>query len=202
MSISDLHIIMILDESGSMSGIRNSIIESVNGFVNTQKQTVDNTTMTLVKFNDRTSYVYKKRHLLEVPELDSKSYTPDKCTALYDAIGTTIKEYHADNNVCMVIVTDGEENASRVYQYNEVQSMIADKKEAGWKFIFLSSDLKAIQQGDGMGFQSASINCLSTGSNNVSASYMELGKGITRCAQEVAYIREKGCMRGMGSSLN
>jgi len=43
-----------------------------------------------------------------------------------------------------VIVTDGQENASREFTGAQVRKMIAEAKEAGWQFVFLSADESAI----------------------------------------------------------
>ena len=73
---------------------------------------------------------------------------------LYDAVGRGINDLKAGlgalpealrpKKIVMVIVTDGQENASREFTGAQVRKMIADAKEAGWQFVFLSADESAI----------------------------------------------------------
>jgi hypothetical protein len=45
----------------------------------------------------------------------------------------------------MVIITDGQENASREFNKAQVEKLIKDRQEKdGWQFVFLSADLAAI----------------------------------------------------------
>ncbi len=44
-----------------------------------------------------------------------------------------------------VIITDGEENASREYSLGQVRSMVEQHKEKdGWEFIFLGANINAV----------------------------------------------------------
>ncbi len=47
--------------------------------------------------------------------------------------------------IVMVIITDGQENASREFRKEQVAKMIKSKQEQfDWQFVFLSADLAAI----------------------------------------------------------
>jgi hypothetical protein len=200
-AFSDLHIIMILDESGSMSNIRDTIIKSVNAFISEQQSLVqDGTTFSLIKFNDRPTTVIKKTALRDVTQLTSNTYNPMGGTALYDAIGTTIASYHEDPHVCLVIVTDGEENASVKYNSATIHSMLEGKKTDSWNVLFLSSDLTAVQQATNVGITSTTTDVDRTNSNNIAVTYESLGPSLAcACASAVTELRTKGAMRGMGS---
>ena len=46
----------------------------------------------------------------------------------------------------VVIITDGEENSSRFYDYEDVRHMIErEKLKYGWEFIFLGANMNAIE---------------------------------------------------------
>ena len=75
-------------------------------------------------------------------------------TALLDAIGKTIHkiataqkntaENYRAKKVMFVIITDGEENASREYSARQVKEMIQRQKERfHWEFIFLGANIDA-----------------------------------------------------------
>ena len=57
----------------------------------------------------------------------------------------TAAEYRADK-VMFVIITDGEENASREYSAEKVKAQIEQQKEKhGWEFVFLGANIDAVQ---------------------------------------------------------
>jgi hypothetical protein len=147
-------IVMIIDESGSMDVIRDDIIGSVNSFVSGQqkeKGTVP-TTFTLIKFNNSVKTIINNKELSDVKKLEREDYVPGGGTALFDAIGNTIKKWNKVKNVLMVIVTDGQENSSKYYSKDEINEMIKDKKtNNGWTYVYLSNDLSVAEQGNEIG---------------------------------------------------
>jgi hypothetical protein len=90
----------------------------------------------------------------QVPLITQDIYKPRGQTPLYDAIGQGITslDAHLSNlttvqaavDIIFVIVTDGQENASRHYTRLHIMDLIKTKELSGWKFIFLSSDLSAV----------------------------------------------------------
>ena len=44
-----------------------------------------------------------------------------------------------------VIITDGEENASREYSVEKVKAMIEEEKIYGWEFVFLGANIDAVE---------------------------------------------------------
>jgi uncharacterized protein YegL len=161
--IDDMHLIMVLDESGSMESIRSDISGSIRCLLREQKELKkDNSTFTLVKFNGIVTTVYDKKPLQEVPEFTDNNYIPSGGTALYDAIGQSIEKYNADKNVLMFIVTDGEENSSSNYNHTKILTLINKKKEEAWSFIYLSADLTTAKQGTNIGFSSSERNVSTT----------------------------------------
>ena len=57
---------------------------------------------------------------------------------------STAEEYRAEN-VMFVIITDGEENASREYTADRVRAMIEEEKKYGWEFVFLGANIDAVE---------------------------------------------------------
>jgi hypothetical protein len=85
-------------------------------------------------------------------------------TPLLDAIGRGIndlekcladmKEDDRPSKVVFVVITDGQENASREFRRDQILKMINEKeKQYGWQFVFLSADLDAIDDAMNQGFQ-------------------------------------------------
>ena len=111
--------------------------------------------MTTVLFDDQYDVLYQGMPLMEVPDLDDKTFVPRGMTALYDAVGKTImtvtERFNKSENkekttkFIMVILTDGAENHSREYTGKKIHELIELKKKEDWEFVFLASDLRQYQ---------------------------------------------------------
>lgn len=152
-----VHLTVILDRTGSMEPIRNDIIGGFNAFLKKQQAEPGKATLTLVQFDSKDPYevICHFKPLAEVPELTRETYVPRANTPLLDAMGRGINDLDATlakmqegkrpDRIVMVIITDGQENASREFTKGQVEKMIKDKQEkSGWQFVFLSADLAAI----------------------------------------------------------
>jgi len=156
-------IICVMDKSGSMDSIKESVISGYNKFLKDQKEVPGKADMTLVLFNHTYELVYKDEDIQNVPELDESTYRPNGTTALLDAVGRTIDDIDKEveslskskipNKYIMAIITDGEENASRDYKHERINKIINDKKKEGWEILFLAANQDAIKVGTSIGIQ-------------------------------------------------
>ncbi|HEY1066332.1 MAG TPA: hypothetical protein VGE52_09495, partial [Pirellulales bacterium] len=84
-------------------------------------------------------------------------------TALLDAMGRTINETHARLSslpeaerpglVAFVVVSDGEENASKEFTKGEIRRTVSrQRNDHGWRFTFLGSNQDVAQTSADMGF--------------------------------------------------
>ena len=80
-------IVLVIDKSGSMSCLRDTVITSVNGFLKDQKGCEGIACVTVYAFNDDVQVVQECCDIREVPELTRKNYNPGGCTALLKAPG-------------------------------------------------------------------------------------------------------------------
>ena len=150
------HICMILDRTGSMESIKQDTIGGFNSYIAAQKSLPTPATFMLVQFDSQDPFevIHKFTDIQMVADLTGQTYVPRASTPLYDAVGRGINDLKAGlgalpealrpKKIVMVIVTDGQENASREFTGAQVRKMIADAKEAGWQFVFLSADESAI----------------------------------------------------------
>lgn len=135
---------IVVDESGSMFSLKDTVIKCFNDFLNEQKQDGDDAFITLVKFNKDVNFVIKRKQISSAKDITNNSYDPDGTTALYDAIFETIKSIekkNKNNNVIIAIITDGYENASRECTIDTIREIIKEKEKLGWKFLFLASNI-------------------------------------------------------------
>lgn len=157
MNIAQTEIVVVLDRSGSMSSIQEATVKGFNEFLNEQQNAQGEAFLTLVQFDDRVDVVYQNTPVKEVsPLVSGVSFVPRGSTALLDTIGSTIeKMYETKRDVVFVIITDGDENASKTYKRDAVFKMIStQQEEAKWKFIFLAANQDAIHAGNSLGISS------------------------------------------------
>jgi hypothetical protein len=86
--------------------------------------------------------------IAEVPRLSRETYSPDGNTPLHDAVGRTIRWMDGlrprPDRVLMVILTDGEENASREYSLRKIHDLIRAREATGrWTFVYLGANQDA-----------------------------------------------------------
>lgn len=156
MDKSKTEIVLLIDKSGSMSCLRQTVIESVNAFLKDQKDCEGTATVTMYAFDDEVMVMQECRPLENVPELTRENYDPDGCTALLDAVGTAIDdtgkrlaslpEEQRPGNVIIGIMTDGFENSSRRYKWKDIADRIAHQREKySWRFMFFGAGMDAIE---------------------------------------------------------
>lgn len=144
--------LIIIDESGSMSCIRQQAMDSVNETIQTIRAAQERNEnqehfVTLVTFNDAVTIVNNCAPINEIKELTAESYRPDCCTALYDAMGISLsalrKKVSKEDMVLVTIVTDGYENASQEYNLRTIKTLVEELKAKGWVFAYLGANQDA-----------------------------------------------------------
>ena len=160
-----LKIIFVIDESGSMQGTESDVTGGFNNFIEQQKtEHQGKITVSLYKFNSYWSRILNDLPIEEIRPLTNGDYTPGGLTALYDTIGNAIndiehqsnytKSEHKASMVMMVIVTDGQENASKEYDSRKVRLMIQELEQSeNWQFIYLGADLDNFADADMLGLR-------------------------------------------------
>lgn len=155
-------IICILDTSGSMAH-NNVILEARGGFNNflkEQRKLKDEATLTVAIFDDMYELLYDDVNINEVDNITEKEWSPRGMTALYDAIGKTINTAKANHKkaghkkpdkVLVCIVTDGEENASKEFNLEQIKKLIKECEEDDWNFVYLAANQDAFAVGGSFG---------------------------------------------------
>lgn len=140
-----IHVVDILDRSGSMSGSKvRAAANGINeGLVNMKKGEEGVTyTHTLCEFSDNHRVtIYPLRKVTAVSKLGHETYGS---TALFDAIGKTVTairdKVKPGEKVLINIYTDGEENNSRYYSANQIKELIDDLSLKGYTFTFIGTE--------------------------------------------------------------
>jgi hypothetical protein len=168
----------ILDRSGSMHTCYEDTLGGFNHFVEQQKKTNPDGSMSLTLFAHDYHIVYEDKSINDIVNLDEETYFPRGQTALLDAIGTTIKKSKNKTKHTVVILTDGEENASRVYTKGHINDLIEMKRQMGWEFVFLGANQDAIQTGHMLGIPENGAMTFDT--NNIYNAFEGLSTAIDR----------------------
>ena len=148
-------IVFILDRSGSMAGLEDDTIGGFNAMVEKQKKEPGEALLSAVLFSNDSEVIYDRVDLRKVEPMTDRQYCVGGCTALLDAIGGAVhhignvhkyaREEDRPGKTIFVITTDGMENASRRYNYADVQKMVKHEQDKyGWEFLFLGANMDAI----------------------------------------------------------
>jgi len=178
---------IILDMSSSMGDCLN---ETINGFNNQmesiaklqEKHPEQEFLVSLTTFNNESKIQFeflKPSSSISLTKwsrwwhksVDQIQYSPSGMTALYDAIGKSCQSVmnrakeELDSNlatVVVVIITDGHENASTTYKYEDVQDMIKSLESTeNWIFNYMSSTPDYVKYSKGMNIKEENTICYS-----------------------------------------
>lgn len=146
----------LLDETGSMSVIRDQTVDGTKEYLKKLKSG-KGIRLTMMWFNSdvprRMVYDNAKVKDLDMSVLDK--YDPASTTPLYDALGGIIKymekRVKKKDKVLVVVMTDGLENASIEYTQKQIFEMVKEKKKEGWEFAFLGADIDSFAVGGSVG---------------------------------------------------
>lgn len=200
----------VLDETGSMNSCWDATINSFNEYIGSQRTVNDGMVcrVGLTKFSDigrslfyRSSTdndptttqsirnVYVQKDIKDVPLLTRSTYTPNGGTNLYDAIGKTIVDLDGvvkdSQNVLVVIITDGEENASREYSVQAIKTMIEDRQAKGWTFVYLGANQDAWKVGSTFGLAKGQTMSYSTAEMASTMDSLSMATTVYRSARSL-----------------
>lgn len=154
----DQGIYVIIDGSGSMSGIKNDVVTGINEFIAEQQQLVAGTNdvvrFSLTAFDTNVMEIFVKEDLNLVNPVSTQETFLGGGTALLDAVGRTLTKAEEDAAVrnIVVIYTDGGENSSREFTKDQIRELFERLDKAGnWQFIFLGAEFEDFAE-DAAGF--------------------------------------------------
>ncbi len=197
-------IAVVLDRSGSMMGVREATINGLNEFIKGQKEIPGEATFTLAQFDHEHSLTFDSVPLASVPTITNEMYVPRGNTALFDAIGKTIDtlgeklasmaEAERPGKVIVVVQTDGEENASKLFTAAQIKEKIKHQTDKySWQFVFLGANIDAATTADSFGISKGSTlqyNSTIKGSKTMYASLNRSVGGSRKFGSAVAFTPE------------
>ena len=207
-------IVFILDRSGSMAGLEGDTIGGFNAMVERQKKEPGKALLSAVLFSDESRVLYDRVDIRKVEPMTERQYQVGGCTALLDAIGGAVR--HIANvhkyarredrpaKTVFVITTDGMENASRSYSYDEVQRLVKHEQEKyGWEFLFLGANMDAISAARSFGIRADRAVRYKSDSVGTMLNYQVVSETVAQmrknekidadwCAPIMADVRKRG----------
>jgi len=138
-----------------MTSIRSAMEEAINAMITEAKDT-PSTRVSLIQFDSENPYevVFERRPVLEVGPI---TINPRGGTPLVDAFVKTIDntglrfawmdESKRPSKVLMIVITDGEENASKTYKRTDVFNRVTRQtNDYKWQFVYLGANQDAIAE--------------------------------------------------------
>jgi uncharacterized protein YegL len=157
--------LLIIDESGSMSGMNSYVLETYSGIrteIENEKNEFPELTQYLSVWTFESNNIIERLPFTEVnaETMRSIAYKPAGGTPLFDAMGkslTRLKDkldsmgLNEENcRVGVAIITDGEENASRNYSAAEIRLLVEQLQRQGWEFTYYGTDHDVKQMAERM----------------------------------------------------
>ncbi|MBR2783505.1 MAG: VWA domain-containing protein [Firmicutes bacterium] len=189
-------IVFILDRSGSMAGLESDTIGGFNSMLGKQKKAEGQALLSTVLFSNDSQVLYDRVDIDRVEPMTDAQYQVGGCTALLDAIGDAVhhignvhkyaREEDRPAKTIFVITTDGYENSSRRYSYDQVQRMVKRQQEKyGWEFLFLGANMDAIAAARSFGIRedrAVRYKCDSVGTSKNFNTVSDALSSFRRCA--------------------
>lgn len=156
-----VNVCFIIDQSGSMYGSETDVIGGFQKVIEEQRAVKEGKcTVSMFKFENEVEECFVGKDVNEVGELE---YKPGGCTALNDAVCIAVDrmgewlvampESERPTKNMVVVITDGQENASCRYTLEDARERIKHQTDKyGWTFVYLGANITDATEAREMGF--------------------------------------------------
>lgn len=149
------HIIAVIDRSGSMTTIVDDMNGGIQNWLGDMVAADPDALLTSILFDDRYEETNVRTALKNV-QPSSLSIRPRGSTALNDAIMRGLGSIKKGEDALVLIVTDGQENASKEATSEQVKKRITELEKKGVTFQYLSASADAFADAAAIGLSSNS----------------------------------------------
>jgi hypothetical protein len=156
-----MHAYILLDRSGSMQSLWVEALSSVNAYAKELDNKADgdavDSHVTFAIFDDHNGIQFdvlrRKQPALHWEKVTDNDASPRGMTPLLDAIGRIIALAETDNEkkAVIVVMTDGQENASREVTREGARAALDRVKARGWDVVFLGANFDNISDASSVG---------------------------------------------------
>lgn len=187
-----VHSYILLDRTGSMSGIWNEALSSVNAYAKSvgeedEGEAYIETKVSLAVFDAQDGLQFdvlrKSVDAEQWSEVTNDEASPRGMTPLYDAIGrlVSLAEADAPEKAVLVIMTDGAENSSREMTGAGAKAALDRAAARGWEVVFLGAEFANFSDAETVGVSQSKQ--LAVGAGQFSATMDRLAKKSRGYAQ-------------------
>ncbi len=198
-------LVFVLDRSGSMCGRESDVIGGFNSLLEKQKKEAGECKVSTVLFDDRMEVLHRRMDIQCVAPISGREYNVRGCTALLDALGHALM-FHIDvqrrapenskaDKVVFAVVTDGMENASRMFTPEMVRSLVKRQtEEGGWEFLFLGANIDAVTAAADIGIRAERAVRYHCDSQGLDTTYDAVSRAVSnvRRHRHVEDLDERG----------
>lgn len=167
-------ITVLMDRSGSMEVIKVAMEKGFKEFLQGHRK-FPSTRLSLIQFDGENPYeeVYINKPVLDAPNLclSPRGMTPlvDATCKAIDATGRRLAAMCAADRperVIFVTITDGEENASRLFKRDDVRRRVEHQESVyKWEFNFIGAGQDAFAEAATYGYQMRNVSPMFVGEN-------------------------------------
>lgn len=193
-------LVFIMDRSGSMSSLEEDTIGGFNSMIRKQKE--GEVLVSTVLFDTDFETIHDRVPIEKVGKMTEEEYYTRGATALLDAVGMTIGDIRArqkkqpaakrPEKTIFVIITDGYENSSTLYDYRDIKDLVQRQTNLGWEFLFLGANIDAFAEGAKLGIRRERSCKIAENRVGTRMAYRDVGKFIdeameAECMCDVGY---------------
>ena len=183
------YITFVMDETGSMSMLKDEAISGFNKYIDDLKKDLKGRTNFSLMLFDSTQMRWHiiDKPIKDVTHLNEDTYRPGAMTPLWDAVAEAILltedriKGKKNPKVVITILTDGYENASRKYTTKAVKEMIESHKD--WAINFLGANMDAWGVAGDIGIDTGSVMNFAFTGSGLSAGFRSASLATTSFAQ-------------------
>lgn len=163
---------IVLDRSSSMGSILAPTISGTNEQFSALRDS-DDAANTFVAFNTFASVVTPVFHdgtpeknptlvpVTSLKDITEADYRPSGMTAMFDGVSAMIDFLAAEaahvDDVLVVVISDGGENASKLVTSEVLSSKVTELQEAGWNFTYIGANQDLTQVQEQLGFHAGNM---------------------------------------------
>lgn len=182
-----VHIILLVDRSGSMSKIRADVLGGLNSFLAEQAAQPGACKLTMIQFDTQGfDYVYMAADLAHVRPMTETDFVPRGGTPLYDSIARAMGEadvraatLKVPEVILFAIFTDGEDTSSSKSSKQDIFERIEEHQAKGWTVSLMMANADAYTEAGAMGIARGNTQAYLGDSGGAQAVYASFAANTT-----------------------
>ena len=137
-----MNVYILLDRSGSMAGMWEEALGSINAYV----KALDAKTNIFMAVFDNDYKVIRNTTVAKWKDITNEDAMPRGNTRLFDSAARIMYRAFDDNakKTVVVVMTDGEENASLNFKQSDVKQLAKHMDDKKWELIFLGANFDKV----------------------------------------------------------